>query len=643
MTRWRDRDVVRDLVVSLVASALWLPVPAVLASRIGPPVLLAGSAATVFALSFGALRATAPQRRLRRTVADFCREPSASKTGDLALSALDQLAARGELNPGWLVELTQRRRHPTSRIVDGIDLVVDRHGGTEPSDDRVSLAIVEYLRAVAGAKALTRPRAARQAAQQLDQVLGPRSLLLLYGYSSVVCEAVRAASPAVPIFVVRDAQYGLRGSLGEHVVVRSELASAGLESYLVDSDDITALLDPHTFRLRSAEGAGVPLPDDREVVAVIGCDAADSGGRILIPATVRSQPSETAWFVAEFARARQRSQGQSIGAQLLVVGESYKVFDDLDARSELRTTAAPVPISWWRRFLYSISVADLPRGAPVELVEIGPGHVDLYVDDTVVARTRRGSLRLDASCDAWNHRVGTVQAPAAVTQHALRDLVAGCEVFFVDFNGVLVDDEVDHYCAFAALVRSTTDRSLAIDVYLSACAGRTDAEGIEELRRIGFVTGPLDELVAGKHRHYADHAVPVGDHQRARIESVLDRLREGGTPVLVTASDRASVVAALGDAPFVDAQFPDERALFEVASADRAAAIDAMARSLGMDENRRCLVVDDSARNLAELRRRGYRTLGISGLISDRALPADLVVRDLIELGELLDIDTSRG
>lgn len=78
-------------------------------------------------------------------------------------------------------------------------------------------------------------------------------------------------------------------------------------------------------------------------------------------------------------------------------------------------------------------------------------------------------------------------------------------------------------------------------------------------------------------------------------------------------------------------------------ASDRAAAIDAMARSLGVVENRRCLVVDDSARNLAELRRRGYRTVGVSGLISDRALPADLVVRDLVELGELLDSDRSRG
>lgn len=208
---------------------------------------------------------------------------------------------------------------------------------------------------------------------------------------------------------------------------------------------------------------------------------------------------------------------------------------------------------------------------------------------------------------------------------------------------MLVDDEVDHYCAFAALTRTTTDRSLPIDVYLAACAGLTDREGVDELIRLGFAAGPLDDLVSEKHRFYEQHAVPVGDWHRARVASVLDSLRQVGPLVLVTASDRASVVAALGDARLVDDYFPPDRALFEVPSSDRVAAIEAVARRQGIVENRRCLVVDDSSRNLAELRRRGYRTLGVSGLISDRPLPADVVVRDLAELDDLLDTDLSRG
>lgn len=638
-----DREVVRDLTVSLVASALWIPVSAALGNRIGRPALLAGSVVIVFALSFATLRATVPQRRFRRTFAEFCGEPSASKAGDLVVDLLEQLTARGRLGAESLAELAQRRRHPTSRLLDGIDLLLDRYGAPDPAEPRSKEPIVRYLGAVRAAKAVTRAAAASQAAQQLDQLLRPHSLVLVYGYSSVVCESVRLASPSAPVLVVRDAQYGVRSSLGEHTIVRANLASSGIDSWLIDSDQITALLDPGTYRLRSADGASLPLQDRREVIAVIGCEAADRAGRVFIPATVRSQPSETAWFVEEFARARQRGQGGVIGAQLLVVGESYKVFDDLGARPELRTTSAPVAVSRTRRWMYVAGAVELPHGAPVELVEIGPDHVDVYVDDVAAARTRNGSLQLAASHDAWNERVGIVQTPTAVSARDVITLVSACELAFIDFNGVLVDDEVDHYCAFAALTRTTTDRSLPIDVYLAACAGLTDREGVDELIRLGFAAGPLDDLVSEKHRFYEQHAVPVGDWHRARVASVLDSLRQVGPLVLVTASDRASVVAALGDARLVDDYFPPDRALFEVPSSDRVAAIEAVARRQGIVENRRCLVVDDSSRNLAELRRRGYRTLGVSGLISDRPLPADVVVRDLAELDDLLDTDLSRG
>jgi beta-phosphoglucomutase-like phosphatase (HAD superfamily) len=643
MSRLRDREVVRDLAVSLVASALWLPMSAALGSRTGRPALLAGSVVVVFAASFVALRVTVPQRRLRRALTDFCTEPSASKAGDLAVDLLEQLAAAGRLDPESLAELTQRRRHPTTRFLDGVDLLLDRYGAPGPAAPRSTEPILQYLGAVRAAKLVTKTTAATHGARQLEQALSSNSLVLLYGYSSVVCDAVRRASPPAPVLVVRDAQYGVHSSLGEHAIVRKALRSSGIDSWLIDSDQITALLDPQTHRLRTTEGTSLPLPDRRQVVAVIGCEAVDRSGRVLIPATVRSQPSETAWFVAEFARARQRGQGGAIGAQLLVVGESYKVFDDLAARPELRTTSAPVAVSWWRRLLHVVGAADLPRGAPVDLVEIGPDHVDMYVDDVVATRTRAGSLRLDASHDAWNRRVGIDYAPRGISARDLAHVLAECELIFIDFNGVLVDDEVDHYCAFAALARSTTDRSLPIDVYLAACAGRTDGEGVEELVSLGFAAGAPDRLVSEKHRFYEDHAVPVGDRHRARVESVLDNLRRVGPLVLVTASDRASVVAALGDRQLVDEYFPQDRALFEVPGIDRVAMIDTVARRHGIVENRRCLVVDDSTRNLAELRRRGYRTIGVSGLISDRALPADVVVRDLAELGDLLDTDRSRG
>jgi beta-phosphoglucomutase-like phosphatase (HAD superfamily) len=342
--------------------------------------------------------------------------------------------------------------------------------------------------------------------------------------------------------------------------------------------------------------------------------------------------------VAEFARARQRGEGASISAQLVVIGESFKVFDDLGLRPELRTTSAPVPLARFRRWAYVYAAVDLPRGVPVELLEVGPDHIDLYVDDAVVARTRRGALKLDASHDAWNRRVGIVRAPASVTPDDLGRALAQCRLIFIDFNGVLVDDEVDHFCAFAALSRATADRSLPIDVYLATCAGRTDVEGVDELRAAGFVAGDTDDLVVRKQDFYRSHTVAVGDAHRARLHRMLGRLGGMAPLVLVTASDRPSVVAALGDPNVVDDHYSEECRLFNVESIERVSVISNVARRFGVDENRSCLVIDDSERNLAELRRRGYRTVGVSGLISDRSLPADLGVRDVVALSDLLEV-----
>lgn len=642
MRRRRYNQVLRDLSVGVLASGIWVSFSYVLGRPIHASAVFAASLAFVFILAIVTLRLTRSQRRARRLLVRFASEPSASRAGDVVLDVLDHLVATGQVDVTDMADLAQRRRHPVSRILDGIDVLVDRLGGDLQVGNAQS-EIEQHIGVVRTEKKASRDRSVGRSAQHLEHVLGRNSMLLLYGYSTIVCDAICRMRTTVPVFVVRDAQYGARSSLGEHSIVLSRLGKRGIEATLIDIDQISTLLDPESHRLRSHEGPTIPLPDRREVVAVIGCEAADRSGRVLIPATVRSQPSETAWFVAEFARARQRGQGASIGARLIVVGESFKVFDDLGSRPELRTTTAPVAVSLPRRLAYTLAAVELPRGVPVELVEIGPDHIDTYVDDVVAIQTRSGSLRLDPSCDSWERRVGIVRASVAVTPGDVDELLRDCGLICIDFNGVLVDDEVDHYCAFAALSRSTVDRSLPIDVYLTACAGRTDAEGIEGLRSLDFAAGETDQLLVEKQRYYQQHAIPVGDTHRARLHRLLIRLAEVAPLALVTASDRASVAAALGDERIIDEHFEADRALFEIGSVDRIAVISDVAREHGLRNNRQCLVIDDSDRNLAELRRRGYRTLGVSGLVSNRALPADVVIKDLVELSYLLEVEQPRG
>lgn len=151
-------------------------------------------------------------------------------------------------------------------------------------------------------------------------------------------------------------------------------------------------------------------------------------------------------------------------------------------------------------------------------------------------------------------------------------------------------------------------------------------------RGVAEETSPYWEY--GAYLDVRDAAIAVAQACSVELGVVHDRVLLVDTVPAHVASLPELIAASVEE--ILDRHFAPDRVIFEVPSAERVQTIDAMARRLGVLENRRCVIVDDSARNLAELRRRGYRTLGVGGLISDRPMPADVIVNDLTELDDLL-------
>jgi hypothetical protein len=66
----------------------------------------------------------------------------------------------------------------------------------------------------------------------------PNTYLVLYGYSSTVCEAIVATANYLPcpVYLIEDLQYGVEGTLGEHELARRHLREGSIEPTVLPFD-----------------------------------------------------------------------------------------------------------------------------------------------------------------------------------------------------------------------------------------------------------------------------------------------------------------------------------------------------------------------------------------------------------------------
>ena len=611
---YTQQNVVLPLVLGVLGNFLALLGVFVISTAVSVAWWMLVSGAVVLA-ALATLGLRRPIRR-RYVTLKVLEEVSAARCGDYFVR-LAELCFRELRRPdrahGRLREVANIRRYPNSRFLEDLTVLI-----TQAPDASAKRAAERYLRTVPNVRRLTRAEVLEKLSQFV-RGLPDETQIVLYGYSSTVCEGLArcAAWLSLPVFLVEDLQYGLEGSLGEHQHAQRHLEAAEIKPILLPFDQIAPLTSLSADFVRDAAGRSVPLSGARRPIALLGCEAVDVQGEILIPSRARGIPSETAKFIEVFHQSSQWDNGPT---DVVVVSETYKVFEDL--AGDRAVSHAPLKTSFARRALYLSGLTALPQAHEVELVRLQFATVHAIIDDAGV-HIAADEPDLRASYQLWRDRtIGRLEEPPAPAR--LGELLDRAQVAIFDLNGVLMDDEAAHFAAFGDTLRAFK-ASLSYEEYLRYCSGRTDREGVENLSAVKSLPADRDELLEMKRNCYAQHR---GDYPLLTFPGAVELAGflqgRGVQCFLVTSSDQGSAHGFIRECDLLGV-FPAERCSFEVESAQRGRVFERIARGAGADVAR-CLVFDDSPANLEVAQRLGMATIGVATTHPASRLVADVVV-----------------
>lgn len=578
-----------------------------------------------------------PQRRRQRRLAQILQDPSSSSSAFRLVDFIKtQLMAQRP--PGKLrrdIETVVRLRHFPHRLLAE---PFQRRLAAETVSTADRQQLVRWAEGIQRERGFVRERVVENIRTYLRETMGRDDFLVLYGYSSTVCEGIiRLASPDLVVFVVEDLQYGA-DSVREHETVQAVLTSAGIPCHAVPFAALDQLLRPTAISTTTLDGRRLSLPRRRRLVAMLGCDAIDQFGRALIPSVVAGIPSDSACLAEAFLEPGHQDR---VDRRLLIVGESYKVA----AADQLpRTrTSAPLRPSLALKVLHWAGLAVPFRAKQAYLYEVGAGSAAI-ITDAGVELPGPGGVTMSAVRQFWRSRLGdpTMFAddvqPAAPTRGpaGTRHTRIGAVVF--DWNGVLALDEPLHFAAFAQLCLETAGAALSYPDYEAWCAGQTDHEGVLNLLVAGFASvagGDAERLVVRKRALYAQAAAASGMIVAPGTAEFLRGLRRDGIRFCVVTASPLADVAAIRTAVGLDELLPDERIYADVASQDREQTVARAVAGLGVPPES-VLLVDDTERNIVIGLRLGMMTVRIDSRPDSCRTEADLCVRSAVDLRAVL-------
>jgi hypothetical protein len=458
-----------------------------------------------------------------------------------------------------LGEIANIRRHPNKRLLGDLSILAKRSKSGDLSKDRAA----RYLQEFKTIKQSARTQVTDFLVKFVREL--PReTLIVLYGYSTTICDALTQSSLQVPfsVFLVEDMQYG-PSSLEEHRNVQSHLRVAGIEPILIPFAQIAALQAKSVHFVTSSDGKSIPLSARRRITVLLGCEAITLDGDVLIPSRVSGAPSETAKFVEIF---HQTIQPESCASEIIIVSESYKVHEAISEDDQV--SFSPTRRLWWRDLLYAIGLMSLPKGQRVELVRLPATDLAAIIDDAGIHRGP--DLDMRRSYDLWCRRALGPMDPPNTSDRGVAEILTRAKSVIFDLNGVLMDDEGLNYNSFADTLR-VYKLSLTYVEYLRHCAGLTDEEGMKNLVLAKNVNASLSDLVETKGKFYKQHR---GSHDLppafpSAVEAARYIGQTQGHCFLVTSTDEESAVDFL-EKHSLQTVFPIDRSYFAVSSAERA-------------------------------------------------------------------------
>lgn len=344
---------------------------------------------TTISIASGILVTIAINRKKRlfqQSVAAVLRDPSSSESSRKALQFIKTLveseteAKKIESTISLICDL---RRYPHSLILPPL-LLLRRADGSLNKE-----LVLDRCEVSANEMVVSRRRVVLQLSGFIRR-LNPASILVLYGYSTTICDALEAIGSSLenPVWVVEDLQYG-GASVGEDTLVSLRLQRAGISFTRLTFDEFLNCSGSDEIRTLTTEsGERVVTTRNTDLCALIGCDVSDDRGVFFIPGIERGRQSETSILIERFVEA----QGGPQRRHLIIATETYKMVEDLQDQSV--TTSAPLTPSLLVKLLHSLGLAIPYQGRPVRLVSVDGGKATVVTDRGVVAAPHhRDSLR----------------------------------------------------------------------------------------------------------------------------------------------------------------------------------------------------------------------------------------------------------
>src|SRR5262249_40996567 len=170
----------------------------------------------------------------------------------------------------------------------------------EPLTSARRQELIRWTDAIKRERGFVRDRAVRATVEYMREHLLANDLVVLYGYSSTVCESIiRRGDANLITIVVEDLQYG-SNSVREHELVHHALFSAGLPCHVIPFTQLDHLLQANFTSVSTLDDQRLNLSPRRTLLAFLGCDAISVDGSVLIPAVLAGKPSDSACLAEAF-------------------------------------------------------------------------------------------------------------------------------------------------------------------------------------------------------------------------------------------------------------------------------------------------------------------------------------------------------
>ena len=557
-----------------------------------------------------------PDLRLRRRVIAILCHVSSSRAHDrfvqLAIQILGSPAhVRRYRHLLW--HIARRRKHPCSHTLEILEKILTQ----KPTADTIEPArkVAMYLD---DQKTTIRQNATTHLIRYLSEKVTDQTIIVLYGYSTVICTALATVRPFPGRVILVKDQENIPHSHQEHEAVTKRLKSMGRQPIPIPLRDAPEKALARKLELTDRDGSSVKRHDAPTIV-LLGCETYATDGTVFLPPRMEDSGVLSFLRAVEDAIPKRKQK-----LELLIVGDILRMRPQLTP-AEHQEVTPPLIYSFKtvpKFILYILTGKErfLPS-TQVSLRRVDPKHITAVVDDSGI-HPPTAVEEFKSALHAWMQKLWRVQGPADP------GFINSCDAYILDMRGVLSNDELDHHHAFDSLVRDFKC-TLPKHIYEEHCLGRGDHEAVDNLIAVGLITGDRQELVQKKRKHFRTSTRGQAKPYHHAVELVKLLAARDKRLFLVTSSPAEDVKRFI-DGAGLGFAFNGQNTYTDLTPETREDTYKKIIRASGFPPQN-IAVIDDSPANLKLARSLRLRTIGVLTTHTD-LYSADDVVHSVDDL-----------